>query len=304
MCKHILFNNFDYETDIPTLREFAQLSYERDGYGAIARNTQGDIWTFKDLTEGSFYSDITEFLLKTPNIDTLVVHHRTSTNKKGIEYAHPFDYKGFYLTHNGVINTPYKYNTKTQNDSEELLHHLIDTNYDTKDISGYYSTFIVSEDKTQLIVDFTAPIYSDGRVYSSHNLGSKQKPWKSVQGKHLVFEKGVIVSEREIEIKKSLYGQDKAHLSLGWGKPYKSPYIYDATVPKTTKKYNDGFNTPKEFFDNLSKHEDFELSKITDPYKLEDAVWDKSLEMGLWLGEQGVNDIVGMYLHSDVRFTK
>ena len=210
MCKHILFNNYNSETDDAILHDFAEKTYDKDGFGAIIRDKTGKIFTLKSLSLSEFYFKLASTLSKL-DVDTLVVHHRTSTNKDGLEYAHPFEFRGSYLTHNGVIDVPGVHETRTENDSEALLHHLIKTDFDTESIQGYFSCFIVTKDETTILVDNRAPIYTDGRVYSSHNLGN----WNRVELQKITISKSGTLSV-PIKVTESTYGQDKASLSLGW----------------------------------------------------------------------------------------
>lgn len=218
MCKHILFNNFNYKSDIKSLKTFIEKTNENDGYGAIVRTIHGKIETLKSLSEGAFYIDLMK-RLSSGDVQTLVVHHRTSTNLGGLDYAHPFEFKGHHMTHNGVVSVPGKHDTKTTNDSEELLHHLVKTNWNTEEVSGYFSCFVLTEAETRVIVDDTAPMFSDGRVYCSHRLGDS---FSKVSLKHIVHDNsGQRTHQSTIQVTKSDYGKNKAHLSLsgtprGW----------------------------------------------------------------------------------------
>lgn len=210
MCKHILITKFNAETDYSTLIDFADRTNDNDGYGAIIRTKDNKLETLKSLSLPEFYSQI-GYLIGVLDIKEIVVHHRTSTNGHGIEYSHPFEYQGHYLTHNGVISVPEKHDTKTTNDSEALLHHLIKTGYDTKSIQGYFSCFILSDKETQVIVDDTAPIYTDNRIFCSHPLQGLNK----IALERIKLVDGVITERNPIEVTKTTYGSDKAYLSLG-----------------------------------------------------------------------------------------
>lgn len=211
MCKHILITQFSTQ-DLDIIREFAERTNENDGYGAIIR-TDSTIETLKSLSLSTFYIELTKRALKGDIID-LVVHHRTSTNEPGIDAAHPFEFEGHYLTHNGVVSVPGEHNTKTTNDSEALLHHLVKTNYDTKSIQGYFSCFILTDQTTTILVDDTAPMYTDGRVYCSHNLNNYSK--LTLTMRTLAPLSNHILEETPIEVTKTTYGHDKATKSLGY----------------------------------------------------------------------------------------
>lgn len=209
MCKHILIRNFTHD-DIPLIDDFIARTYDDDGFGAIMRLKGGGIRTVKSLDLGSFYLDVGRWI-QSEVIEELVLHHRTSTNGDGIDYAHPFEFNGHYLTHNGVVDVPGAHDTKTKNDSEALLHHLIKTDYETKSIAGYFSCFILNDQETVVLVDNTAPIYTDGRVYCSHGLDSLKK----IELQKIVHRLDGSMATTAIEVSKSSYGSDKRHLSLG-----------------------------------------------------------------------------------------
>lgn len=237
MCKHILINNFQTR-DIETLKAFAARSTnEKDGYGAIIRNKRGEFETLKDLDASRFYIALTERILR-GNISTLVVHHRTSTNKPGIDYAHPFEFDGYLMTHNGVVSVPGVHQTRTENDSEALLHHLIKTGYETETVQGYFSCFILSRDNTTVLVDAIAPIYTDGRVYASHKLDDS---WRAVQLKRLTLHpmSGVVMAESDIKVTESSYGQDSAHLSLGGAWDYPADPVTPERLTQNVREFFD-----------------------------------------------------------------
>lgn len=211
MCKHILINNFNVDNDFKYIDKFSSMTSDRDGYGAIIRTDQNGFITLKSLNLASFYLKLGE-LTRLKNIRDLVIHHRTSTNGSGLDYSHPFEYQGNYLTHNGVVSVPDKHDTKTTNDSEQLLHHLIKTNYDTKVIQGYFSCFILNKDTTTVLVDDTAPMWTDGRVYSSHRLFDE---FEAMALTRLVIDPQGNRHSFPIEVTKTSYGSDKAYLSLG-----------------------------------------------------------------------------------------
>lgn len=220
MCKHILIRDFSRE-DFAILRSFCSKTFDRDGFGAIIRRTDGSLDAFKSLSAPALYLELGAELSR-GNVSEVVVHHRTSTNGSGLDYAHPFDFQGHYMTHNGVVTVPGAHDTKTTNDSEALLHHFVKTGFNTKAVSGYFSTFVLNADSTAVLVDEIAPIYTDGRVFCSLDLGGMTRITK----KRITFTRDGSRHESEIELVESDYGKDKAHLSLGNGSkvvPIKSP---------------------------------------------------------------------------------
>lgn len=258
MCKHILFNQFNPKTDIKTLEDFADKTHDRDGFGAVLRLPGGEIITLKSLSLAGFYRELGE-ILATSTPETLVVHHRTSTNKGGLDYAHPFEFQGVFLTHNGVVSVPGNHETKTENDSEALLHHLIKTGFDTVSIKGYFSVFMVSAYSTRIIVDETAPIFTDNRVFSSHKMG---ETWKKITKKMILIENGKTKTSK-IELGVSDYGFEKRGLSLG----------------ETYSEIPGGFYLPE--VSELSRDaEDFLYFLDYDPDQNTDPIWETRSNFG------------------------
>lgn len=210
MCKHLLIRSFT-QADTSVIEAFTRRTHDNDGYGAIIRHHDGTLSTLKSLDLAAFYLSIGK-LVESGTISELVLHHRTSTNGDGLAYAHPFEFSGHLLTHNGVVQVPGKHETKTRNDSEALLHHLIKTGFNTLSINGYFSCFILSSSETVVLVDDKAPIYSDGRVFCSHDLGAMPR----IVNRKITFDvsSGERVEE-SIQVSASQYGAEKRHLSLG-----------------------------------------------------------------------------------------
>lgn len=276
MCKHILINNFQ-KSDLNTLRDFASKSHDLDGFGAIIRTKSNVIEVIKDLDKGVFYSELTQRLLQ-GDVNTLVVHHRTSTNHDGIEYAHPFEFRRVYLTHNGVVQVPGSHNTNTKNDSEALLHHLIKTDFDTAAIQGYFSCFLMTERDTLVLVDDTAPIYTNGRIYSSINMSNKVSLFSRVTLSLLSLDlQGKVISHKPIQVSKSSYGHASAHLSLGHTIVNEQPS--DEYSPNVT-----------DFFDLITDSELQKLIKIND-HSIFDTIQDLGYAFGLDLTCEDLQEI-------------
>lgn len=212
MCKHILITSYKY-SDSQYIERFLELSQrETDGYGFIIRDVSGKLTTYKDLGAAQFYLKVGQWL-NSGYVKDIVIHHRTSTNEPGLDYAHPFEFQGNYLTHNGVVSVPGTHMTKTKNDSEALLHHLIKTGYDTKSISGYFSCFILNKQETIVLVDGIAPMYTNGRVFSSHDLSHAKSSFRRIEKVKMTYD-GKWQSE-PIEVTESSYGWNQSYLSLG-----------------------------------------------------------------------------------------
>lgn len=219
MCKHIMIQNFQ-PSDMDVLGQFTAKTYDNDGFGAIVRTKSNELLALKSLCKADLYLRLGA-LIGRDSVRDIVVHHRTSTNKSGLDYAHPFEFQGYMLTHNGVVDVPDKHETKTTNDSEALLHHLIKTNFETTTIQGYFSCFILNHESSIVLVDDIAPMFTDGRIFSSHNLGESFQVLKLTKRTIMLDGK---CTDKPIQVTKTSYGSDKTYLSLG--KQY-SPTYYN-----------------------------------------------------------------------------
>lgn len=245
MCKHILFNNYKHPDHVGVLNQFNSMTFDNDGFGFIAK-TKNNILSYKTTLLSDLYLKLGETIASHNGVlDTLVVHHRTSTNGQGANYAHPFYHEssGTYFTHNGVVSveTSKTYDLKTTNDSELLMHHLLDaeTPFNTKIVNGYFSCFLVNNHTNTVVVDRTAPIYVSpcGIVYSSHKIGND---WTKIEAKKIDIEPvtGRVLSVTDIELApKNDYGSGYYSKSLGFKSSYKkSSYLdYDYNLDDSTE---------------------------------------------------------------------
>lgn len=277
MCKHILIANFSV-TDTTYIEQFTEKTYDRDGFGAIIRLKNNKLLGVKSLNQSAFYMRLGG-LIANNNIKDIVIHHRTSTNKQGLDYAHPFEFKGTYLTHNGVVSVPGNHDTKTENDSEALLHHLIKSNFETKNIDGYFSCFLLDNTSSTILVDNTAPMFTDGRVYCSHKLNDSFTDLTLV--KRVLDLNGNIVSDVPIQVIESIYGRDKAYLSLG-------------------NTYNNFFykNNVDVFFEYLSYNDETLLYTMQTKKELHTAIKTIGASLCLDLTKKQVKEIAEV-LHYD-----
>lgn len=294
MCKHILFNNFNIAIDLPLLADFAARSeYENDGFGYILRTDKGGIEWMKSICLAEFYLQLGQ-RLSAGDVKTLVVHHRTSTNKQGVDYAHPFEFNGHYLTHNGVVQVPGKHNTETSNDSEALLHHLIKTQWDTETISGYFSCFVLTHNTTTVLVDDIAPIYSNGRVFSSHKLSDDMQ---SIMLEKIVFDvNGLEISREYIKTTKTNYGLDKRSLSLGSGSGKSSPGAWDYESNwldlDNSPQHNDKINL---LLDCLSQHDIREIMQAGSAHRQIQAIISIGETLGLDLSQEDAVEALDLF---------
>jgi len=218
-------------------------------------------------------------------LSQVVVHHRTSTNGTGIEYAHPFEFKGNYLTHNGVVTVKGTHEVKTKNDSEALLHHLIKTEYETETIQGYFSCFVLNELTTTIVVDDTAPIYTDNRVYCSHALDGLTK----IALQKIVIDLNNARVMTPIIVTKSSYGSDKSYLSLGHSYDYRSDYSFN--TPDYGAYYDDD-NNVNDFFQLITTSEENELFHFRTATDLKLSIKDIGASLGMRLTKKDIKKIM------------
>lgn len=154
MCKlYIATGSLSTKQIVSALRA-ANLAFrgsEKDGFGFLAarglniargRYLMPHAYTgyMKDMPKWLTGPQIEENTIP-KQTDTLIVHGRTSTNTKGLENAHPFCYRSYYLAHNGMVNwTGDKMEEPKQScDSDQLLHWLVDNNFDWKTVQDFWS---------------------------------------------------------------------------------------------------------------------------------------------------------------------
>lgn len=117
-------------------------SSEKDGFGFLAANglhvARGRYLT--PHTYAGYMTNLPAWLTgasaeentfpKTTNV--LITHGRTSTNTKGLDNVHPFCYRSYYLAHNGMVAWTGKKEDEPKQacDSDQLLHWLVDNNFD------------------------------------------------------------------------------------------------------------------------------------------------------------------------------
>ncbi len=324
MCKHILFNDFNGDNDLQTLFRFVDKTYDKDGFGAIIRDTDNRIHTFKSLDQTHFYMKLGYYVTQF-DIKTLVVHHRTSTNQKGLEYAHPFEFQGNYLTHNGVVTVPGNHDTLTTNDSEELLHHLIKTGFDTLAVQGYYSCFILNDKETIVLADDSAPMWTNGRTFSSHKLGKK---WKQVYKKRIHIP--LDGSERttfDVEVAPSSYGSEHRSASIGsgyggseWFKDWQHDYrarghhwedetgriafkpTHNPPGDDDYKACQYGSDPITEFFDVIHYKEEEQLAECGSYANMLELIKDIGWNSGIDLTKDMVEEIASYYLERELEY--
>lgn len=290
--------DLDPKNDLEIIKNFTSRTYDNDGFGAIFRLKTGQIETLKSLDIASFYIDITQ-KIASGTIRDLVLHHRTSTNGTGIEYAHPFTHRDHYLTHNGVVNVPGDYKTNTTNDSEKLLHHLLGTNYNTEEIQGYFSCFIFNQDETIILVDATAPMFFLDRIYCSHNLNDKMEPiaLKKIVINDATKEKHIV----NIKVTKSEYGASLRHLSLSSNYDYldkdydhaswnTNDYQYDMPM------YSDNGNNADLLLSLITKKDEQTFAICGNVNELERAIERCARAKGIFLDSEELADILSYFL--------
>lgn len=156
MCKVIAFTNakkLDVKKSAETIGNIL-LKIEQDGFGyAIQgeRNVFGERCIADRFRSRLNVADVVRLPIvesRQSSFGTLdkpagpaIFHGRTSTNDKGLLNCHPMQRESWNLIHNGVVDDhgP-KYDKTTTNDSEDLLHRLIQgIDHVERELSGYYA---------------------------------------------------------------------------------------------------------------------------------------------------------------------
>ena len=294
MCKHILVNDFKIK-DLDVIKEFASKTSDKDGFGAILRYSDGSLDYLKSLSIASFYVELTKKILLR-EVQTLVVHHRTSTNGDGLAYAHPFEYAGNYMTHNGVVTVPGKHEVKTTNDSEALLHHLIKTGYETKSISGYFSCFVLNPSETVVLVDSLAPIYTNGRIYCSHKMG---EDFRAIELMKITLNPvtGAVIDAIEIQVTENDYGVIYMDKSLGYNNRYATQYSSSGYTPHGQEEWYDPYSKTQtdkieSFLDMLTTEEEKYLFNTTSKNKVRKKVFELNRTLGLEMSKEEIRAVV------------
>lgn len=178
MCKLFIMSNaskLDPEVDIETIADNL-LAVERDGFGYAI---QGHLGVFGEKSADDQFitqlydsfprpqSEVRLFQSSFGKVSRItgaaIFHGRTSTNKSGIKNTHPMQKSGWHLIHNGVVSNqgaPYK--KLTDNDSEDVLHYLINGGIDAiaDNLSGYYAFGAIGPDGTLHVArDYSATLH-------------------------------------------------------------------------------------------------------------------------------------------------
>lgn len=177
MCKVVLFTNMRH-IDVKRAANVLGpelLSMERDGFGYAVQGKRGQfgekyvgkhfesrLGRRKDIGLPIVKKQYSFFGVQSEPVGPGIFHGRTSTNVKGLSNCHPMQRDGWSLVHNGVVtNHGEKYPKATDNDSEDVLYHLIKGMESVeKSLSGYYA-FGAIDAKGLLHVakDATASLY-------------------------------------------------------------------------------------------------------------------------------------------------
>lgn len=158
MCKIVAFTNFGKIKNQTSATEKIGnilLELESDGFGYAIHGKNG-VFGEKIAGPEKFRTrfDVSSFVrlpiiverhrtfgTKGPAVGAALFHGRTSTNDAGLLNCHPMQREGWHLIHNGVVTDHgEKYEKKTTNDSEDVLHRLIQgIDAVERDLSGYYA---------------------------------------------------------------------------------------------------------------------------------------------------------------------
>jgi hypothetical protein len=156
MCKILTFTNAK-KIDIQKTAEVIGnilLGIERDGFGYAVQG-QNNVFGEKTIAPNFCSRLEAKNIVRLPIVEArsetfgyldkpmgpAIFHGRTSTNDKGLLNCHPMQIKKWNLIHNGVVDDhgP-KYSKKTTNDSEDLLHRLLEGIESVENnIAGYFA---------------------------------------------------------------------------------------------------------------------------------------------------------------------
>lgn len=165
MCKLLIVTaTLSRETTLKLLRQTARNfeKTQRDGFGFASFDVNGNptAWgryydTYKGWGKNRKNNKNVIEVGDIPEVvQTLIVHGRTSTNVRGVEYCHPYSLKGTYLAHNGILEWvgPEDQEPDHENDSGAFLEWLVanqhpETNAWTKNWAGYGAMAIMRPGK-------------------------------------------------------------------------------------------------------------------------------------------------------------
>jgi predicted glutamine amidotransferase len=203
MCKILAFTNTKKLNVKKSINAIGNtlLKLEKDGFGYAL---QGEKGIFGEKTVGKSFA--TRFFTKnivtlpivkrthemfgelSPLVGSGIFHGRTSTNVKGLLNCHPMvrpdDAGKWHLIHNGVVHDQGPdYEKLTQNDSEDVLHRLIDgIDQVEKYLEGYYA-FAALDPQGHLHIgrDSIATLFiAWSEVYDSHIIATTECLLKSI----------------------------------------------------------------------------------------------------------------------------
>lgn len=142
MCKVLAFTN----TSKINLRKHTNsigntlLKLERDGFGyavqgahgvfgekSVAKTFHTRLYTTQEITLPVVKKLYSKFGTPSAPTGPSIFHGRTSTNDKGLLNCHPMQRDSWHLIHNGVVtDLGDEYKKHTTNDSEDVLHRLME----------------------------------------------------------------------------------------------------------------------------------------------------------------------------------
>lgn len=160
MCKLFIatdvskMNKEDLNSMINIVEEFFYKS-ERDGFSITTKSHGEPVDFYK------FINKKNDILID--NINSLILHGRTSTNSVSLINTHPIQVDDIFLSHNGVVqDLNLDYELKTSNDTEYLTYRINQgINAVEKNIRGYYAATFVRDSNNELVIfrDDIAPLY-------------------------------------------------------------------------------------------------------------------------------------------------
>lgn len=137
---------------------------DRDGFGWASINEHGLFGERMTNLRHGYRMNINKFAVNLPIVEktynsfgqpgkptgSLILHGRTSTNKKTLNNTHPINLRDWSLVHNGVVtNRGPDYTMTTDNDTEHLVHYMSSELGITgieQNLTGYYAFAALAPD--------------------------------------------------------------------------------------------------------------------------------------------------------------
>jgi hypothetical protein len=222
-----------------------------------------------------------------------IFHGRTSTNKLGLKNTHPMqrpDDDGFWhLIHNGVVNNyGERYNKLTDNDSEDLLFHLMNgIDQVEKHLSGYYAfaaidphgRLHVARDQWASLFIAWSPVYETHIIATTSTLilklnkmlEAKIGPIDEIEDNiYLIFNGNELIHQQDIKPRGYSHAESKhAERSLGYSISQlpKSEVVVNGNIQVSEASWQqDKWDEAIALLDSEGKRDDNHISNAETAY--------------------------------------